>query len=151
MISSETRLSTVLPARRLALQAALRSIGDELERLRVGRAVIRIVPGGIELHTATEPPLRAYAWDDLRTYAAAQGRRRAGVPVQGAEPAASAGLSWPHLLRVVGAVLDSQEVCTGVIHGTLASTDDHSLLEVHVRGRRILDLPAIQEYERWGR
>src|SRR4051794_34139151 len=149
MISSEARLSAVPPARRLSLQAALRSIGDELERLRVGRAVIRIVPEGIELHTATEPPLRHYAWDDLRMHAAAQRGRRAGVPARGAEPAARPGLSWPDLLRVVGTVLDSQGVRTGVIHGTLAHTDDYSLLEVHVRGRRILDLPAIQEYERW--
>src|SRR3954447_7033982 len=98
MISEEAHLSSPPTARGLSLQAALRSVGDQLEQLRVGQAVIRIAPEGIEVQTATKPPIRHYAWADLQVHAVAQHDLRTDVPVWGFTLAASTGLSWPGLL-----------------------------------------------------
>src|SRR4051812_17764808 len=143
MLSEDSCLSPPPAARGLSLQAALRSIGDELERLRVGQAALSIVPEGIEVQTTTEPPIRHYSWGDLQAHTAAQRARRTGDPAQRAAPAVSTGGSWPGWLRVVGAVLDTQGIRTCEIHGALASAAGDAHLDVRVRGRTILDLPAI--------
>jgi hypothetical protein len=132
------------PARGLSLQAALRAVGDQLDRQGARRVRVSLDSEGIEVQTTADQQVRRYSWTDLQRHGAVQAQARAERP-----PRQEGALSWAGWLRVVGAALELQGVSTALIEGVLEPPPAVSTLAVHARGRQLLDLPAIQAYERW--
>src|SRR3954449_13212529 len=119
MSNSKTRVSSPRSGRSLSLQAALRSLGQQLDQQCTRCVRVSFDPEGVEVQTTTERQVRRYSWADLETQAVVQRQLRADTPTEGEGSFTHTHRSWARWLRVVGAVLETQAVRTGPIQGTL--------------------------------
>jgi hypothetical protein len=130
----------------MSMQEALRTLGLSLEVAKVRRAEITIGVEGIEVDASGEYGHRIYAWSDLGSQSRAQQRHRRpqARPAPWMDPAALT--RWSVFLRVVGQLLDSQEIRHCVIQAAVAPVDapQDCRVEVNIGGRTVVDEEQVQ-------
>jgi hypothetical protein len=128
------------------MQEALRTLGLGLEVQKVRRVEIQATPRGFELDAQGEYGHHHYDWSDIESQSRAQQKHRRSQqgPAPWMDPVALT--RWSVLLRVVGQLLDAQEIHDYEIHATVATpaAPQDFALDVQVNGRSILDEEQVQ-------
>jgi hypothetical protein len=129
----------------LLLEEALRTIGAALDAHRVYQAQITVGPTGIEVHADWMYGYRRYPWADVAGLSrghAAQ-RRTRPVPRPWLDPFNFT--RWSVLLRVVGRLLDAQDIQSCEIEATIGPAPEISTVRAWSAGREVLDQAALAE------
>jgi hypothetical protein len=128
------------------MQEALRTLGLGLEVGKVRRTDIVVHAGGIEVDARGEYGHRIYDWNDLESQSRAQQRHRRpqARPAPWMDPAALT--RWSVLLRVVGQLLDAQEIRECHIQAAVATPDSPQECRVEVvsGGKVVVDEEQVQ-------
>jgi hypothetical protein len=107
----------------IALQEALRTLGLGLELAMVRQAEIIIAADGIEVDVKGEYGRRTYAWEDLESQSHAQRRHRRPQPRPAPWMDPTALTRWSVLLRVIGQLLDAQQIRQAAMRVAVATPE----------------------------
>jgi hypothetical protein len=133
----------------LALEEALRALGLTLEVGDVRRAQLTIDPVGIVVRAGGAYGRREYRWSELERQSRAQQAYRGTRPPGARDPGTAT--RWSALLRVVGYLLDREQIHYCVVDATLAEPEAPDAFQVRVKvaDRVVLETDAVGAHLRW--
>jgi hypothetical protein len=131
-------MSGTLETRRLPLQEALRTIGNELEARRAQRVQVTVHAAGVKVEARGEyDGYWDYGWLDLAAQSRIQfeQRRLAEQPPPWLDPWALT--RWSVLLRMTGLLLDRQGVDACTVEAAVGPTPETTMLRVLIDGQEV--------------
>jgi hypothetical protein len=123
------------------LQEALRTLGLGLEVAKVPRAAIVLGADGIEVDVKGEYGRRTYTWADLESQSQSQQRHRRSQPRSAPWMDPTALTRWSVLLRVIGQLLDAQQIRQAEMRLAVATQEapDHCRVQVTAGDKVVVD------------
>jgi hypothetical protein len=125
------------------LEDALRTVGAALDAHRVRQAQLTVVPAGIEVHADWMYGYRCYSWADVAGLSRGHAAQRRAQPVPRPWLDPFSLTRWSVFLRLVGRLLDAQEVRACDIEAVMAPPSGANTLRVSAAGQLVLDQAAL--------